>query len=263
MTAAAQPDPVPPGAVPPDPAPPGAERSDVERSAAEAPALAVQLRVRGSACLVVGGGRVATRRVATLRTAGARVVVVAPAASSELVELAAAGAVELRLRPFVEGDVTAAGPDRPLLVVAATDDPAVNDRVGEVADAAGVLVNRADDAGQGHVAFPVTATRGPLTVAVSSRPAAPAVSRWAAGRIEDALDEVLGLDGDGLAALVGVVAEVRRELRTSGSSDATGERGVTAGAVDWRSTLDGSILELIHQGRTAEAKERLLACLSS
>ena len=227
--------------------------------------VAVQLQVQGRRCLVVGGGEVGARRAAALQTAGARTTVVAPIITPALTTLAEDGALRVQLREFLVTDLDPEGVDRVLLVVTATDDAAVNEEVARIAGAHGVLVNRADDATQGDLTFPPNVQRGSVTIAVSS--GVPTASRWIVERLGDRLDEVLGLDADGLDRLVEVLSEVRDGLRRSGApsggSPGSGERGVTVGPADWRSALDGSILELVHQGRTAEAKERLLACLSS
>jgi siroheme synthase-like protein len=188
---------------------------------------------------VVGAGPVGSRRAATLHEAGAKVLVVAPDVSASVVALVEGGSVELARRPFEPADL-----DGALLVVAATGDRSVDDAVSVAAGARGVL------------AFPALVRRGPVRLAVDSGGTAPAVSRLVADMVDGALDEVLGLDADGLTLLVQVVAEVRAQL-----AGAPGGSG--GGALDWRSALDGSILELIRQGREAEAKERLLACLSS
>src|SRR5712692_101965 len=84
----------------------------------------VSLSLDGRRVLVVGGGRVATRRVGDLLDAGARVEVVAPAVSAEITAWAEAGRLAVARRPFEAGDVTGAW-----LCVAATDDPAVNSSV--------------------------------------------------------------------------------------------------------------------------------------
>ena len=236
--------------------------------------LSVQLDVRDRRCVVVGGGPVATRRARSLQLAGARVTVVAAAITTELRALDDEGILQVHRREFRQSDLDPADPadpagphgaDRVVLVVTATDDPAVNAAVAERAAALGALVNRADDAPAGDVSFPSVLRRGSVTIAVST--GVPVASQWVAGRLDEALEQLLGLDDQGLDRLVAVLSEVRRELRRgagpgSGSAE-HGERGVTEGPADWLSALDGSILELIHQGRTAEAKERLLACLSS
>src|ERR1700737_748987 len=96
----------------------------------------VNLVVEGRACLVVGGGKVARRKVEGLVACGALVTVVAPSVSPEIVALGVTG----HRRPYRSPE---AGDYR--LVITATDDPAVNRTVFEDGEAAGVWVNSADE----------------------------------------------------------------------------------------------------------------------
>lgn len=212
-------------------------------------ALPVQLDVHGRRCVVVGAGSVGARRAATLVAAGADVVAVAPEAVASLTAAAAEGSLRWEQREFVPDDL-----DGAFLVVAASGVAAVDEAVSAAASERGVLVNRADRAERGDLAFPAVVRRGPLRVAVSTGAAAPAVTRLVAELLDSQLDQLLGMGAADLQALVDVVAEVRAQV---------GATGVTQRPLDWRSALDGSILDLIRQGREAEAKERLLACLSS
>jgi len=180
------------------------------------------------------------------------VVVVAPLAVSSVSDAVAAGEMTWRQRRFVAEDLAGA-----VLAVAATGVGAVDESVSVAAREHGVLVNRADRAERGDLSFPAVLHRGPLAVSVSTGAAAPAVTRLLAGVLDAALDDALELDATQIASLVEVVAEVRSELREQRAGD-----GSPVG-LDWRSALDGSILDLVRQGRRAEAKERLLACLSS
>jgi len=157
-----------------------------------------------------------------------------------------------RQRRFVADDL-----DGAVLAVAATGVAAVDESVSAAARERNVLVNRADRAERGDLAFPAVLHRGPLSVSVSTGAAAPAVTRLLAGVLDAALDDALQLDAAQIACLVEVVAEVRSELRDQRDGDGSPV------PLDWRSALDGSILDLIRQGRRAETKERLLACLSS
>jgi len=214
--------------------------------------LAVQLDVVGRRCVVIGAGPVGARRASALVVAGADVVVVAPRAVASVSEAAAAGGVTWEQRRFVADDLAGA-----VLAVAATGVAAVDESVSAAAVEHGVLVNRADRAERGDLWFPAVLHRGPLSVSVSTGAAAPAVTRLLAGVLDAALDDVLQLDATQIAGLVEVVAEVRSELREQRDGDGSPVR------LDWRSALDGSILDLVRQGRKSEAKERLLACLSS
>ena len=214
--------------------------------------LAVQLDVVGRRCVVVGAGPVGARRASALVDAGADVLVVGPRAVARVRDAAASGAMTWQQRDFVADDLAGA-----VLAVAATGVAAVDDSVSAAGRHHAVLVNRADRAGLGDLSFPAVLRRGPLSVAVSTGAAAPAVTRLLAEVLDDGLDAALGLDAAQIAGLVEVVAEVRSELRDQRDGDGS------PAPLDWRSALDGSILDLIRQGRRAETKERLLACLSS
>jgi len=237
--------------------------------------VSVELHVAGRRVVVVGGGAVGARRARSLANAGAHVQVVTPRRSAALQSLLeerstadpTRSSVTVQDRVFDEADLDPVDGEAVLMVVTATDRPELNARIGELARVRGVLVNRADDGAAGDLTFSAVRQHGPLRVAVSTGGASPTVARWAAQRLDDGLEGVLGLDAHGLALLVEVVQEVRDELGLTGTArdDAPGMLGggTRGELVDWRSALDGSILELIHRGRRAEAKERLLACLSS
>ncbi|HVW80311.1 MAG TPA: uroporphyrinogen-III C-methyltransferase [Mycobacteriales bacterium] len=113
----------------------------------------------GRRVVVVGGGRVAVRRVADLVEAGADVVVVAPSVADEL----GGFGVEIRQRAYAEGDL-----DGSWLVLACTDDPGVNAQVAQAAEALGVWCVRADDAISSAAWRPAAAVVDELTVAVSA-----------------------------------------------------------------------------------------------
>jgi len=125
-------------------------------------AYPVMLEGAGIAALVVGGGRVATRRALALLGAGARVHVVAPRLAGELDAAAAREpALTLARREYAVGDVGDA-----TLVVAATDSREVNARVAADARALGRLVNVADAPADGNCAVPATHRVGDLVIAV-------------------------------------------------------------------------------------------------
>ena len=197
----------------------------------------VFLAVAGRRCLVVGGGAVALRRVEGLIAAGARVRVVAPRVLERVRELAE---VTVEQRPYRRGEVAGHW-----LVVAATDDPAVNQAVSADADAAGVWVNRVDDAAAGSFTVPAGARRGPGTVAVTTGGRSPALATWLRRRVEDEL-------GPEHLTLLELVSERRQAQRADGA-------GADAGS--WQELLDSGMLELIRAGRIAEARERLSTCL--
>ncbi|WP_150254321.1 uroporphyrinogen-III C-methyltransferase [Nocardiopsis deserti] len=124
------------------------------------------LRMRGRDVLVVGGGRVAQRRVPVLIEAGARVTLVAPEASAALEDLASAGHLTWHRRPYAAGDVAGPGAPAYWLVHAATDDPGVNAAVAEEAENARVWCVRADDRHASSAWTPASGSAAGVTVGV-------------------------------------------------------------------------------------------------
>jgi siroheme synthase-like protein len=189
--------------------------------------------------LVVGGGRVAAQKIAELVGCGARVTVVAP---SILPELQADARLRCEQRPYRSGEAAAHR-----FVVAATDDPAVNQAVFDDGEAAGVWVNAADDPERCSVTLPARVRRGPLLVTISTEGRSPAFASW----LREVLDAQLGPEHDTLLELL---ADERDRLRA---------QGVATEGLDWRGAIGSGMLEEIRAGRLRAAKEILQTCLSS
>lgn len=152
--------------------------------------------------VVVGGGSIATRKVTGLLEAGARVTVISPTLTSELKTLAEAGRITVIERPYRQGDLVDA-----LLVIAATDDLAVNEAVWQEAEQRGCLVNVVDDPPHCNFILPAIVRRGEVTVAISTGGASPALAR----RLREWLETLIGPEYGDLATLLG---ELRPELRS-------------------------------------------------
>lgn len=196
----------------------------------------VSLDVAGRACLVVGGGAVAARKARGLLDLGAAVTVIAPAVGPEMSTLAPS-LQTIETRPYRSGD--AAGFR---LVITATGDHQVDAAVYADADAAGVWVNSADDPGHSSFILPSVHRDGPVTVAVSTGGASPALAVWLRSRIAG---EAVVVGAGTLAALLG---EARRRLRAAGRP---------TDAVDWRALLDGPLPELVRAGALDDARTAL------
>lgn len=119
-------------------------------------------------CLVVGGGKVAERKVETLMESGASVSVVSPQVTDGLAKLARQNRIRLIPERY-EGRHL----ERVQLVIGATDDRAVNERIFLDAKQKGILVNIVDDPEYCSFIVPSVMTKGPLCVAVSTGGAAP------------------------------------------------------------------------------------------
>ena len=199
----------------------------------------VNLVLDGRRCLVVGGGHIALRKVQGLLACGAQVRVVAPHIAPELRTL---GGVTFEERPWRPDDLVGVW-----LVIAATDDPAVNGAVYDAGQRAGIWVNGADDPANCSFTLPSVVRRGDLQVAVSTGGRSPALASWLRRRLE-------GEIGPEYAVLLDILAAERDGLKAAGRS--------TEG-LDWNSALDSDMLDLIRTGDLAHARERLQTCLSS
>jgi len=142
------------------------------------------LKLVGRKVLVVGGGPVATAKVASLREAGAEIAVVAPDVAPALAELAAAGKISLARRSFDAADLGGVW----LVVAAAT--PEVNRVVAAAAESQRLFVLAVDDPEAASAYGAGTLRRGGLTVAVSTNGRAPAL----AGLLREGLEAVLPED---------------------------------------------------------------------
>ncbi|MHB8440401.1 MAG: precorrin-2 dehydrogenase/sirohydrochlorin ferrochelatase family protein [Acidimicrobiales bacterium] len=210
-------------------------------SVIDGPLYPVGLVVRGRPCLVVGGGRVAARKVASLLRCGAAVTIVAPEVHEALSALVAEGLIEsidgpplhVQLRPYEAGEAS-----RYRLVVTATGDVAVDRQVYEDAEAAGVWVNSADDPEHCTAVLPAVWRHGEVHVAVSTGGTSPALASWLRDQVAVAM-------ADGLTPLAELVAEARLAVKAAGRSTES---------VDWGALLRGPLPGLVRKGRLEEAR---------
>ena len=140
------------------------------------------LDLTGRAVLLVGGGRVATAKLQQLLAAGARVRVVAPEISEEI--LKTAPQVQVAQRPFVPADL-----DGVWLVVAAATRP-VNGEVAAVAETQRVFVNAVDDPANASAFLSGVVRRDGVTLAISTSGDAPALTAL----LREAFDALLPRD---------------------------------------------------------------------
>ncbi len=199
----------------------------------------VVLNLRGRRCVVVGGGTVGERKVAGLLDHGASVTVISPRVTPRLAEWARQGRLVLEEREYRPGDL-----DGAFLVFAATDDPEINGRVFEEAEARGLPANVADDPARCSFYLPAVVARGDLTVAVSTGGKSPALAR----RIRERLE---GEFGPEYAAWLDILGEVRAWLREAVADRAERE------AFLFRLVDDPHYLALLRDGRPDEVLTRI------
>ena len=132
----------------------------------------VYLSLRGVRCLVVGGGSVALRKVASLVACGAAVTVVSPDLCAGLTNLSRQGRICCRRQRYGRRHISGQR-----LVVAATNDPGVNAQVSKDAQQLGALVNVVDAPALCTVFIPSVIRVNPLVVTVATQGRFPGLAK--------------------------------------------------------------------------------------
>lgn len=213
-------------------------------SKVRSPYYPAMVDLSGKSCLVVGGGRVAARKVEPLLRCGARVTVVSPQLDPELERLKAQGAIE-----HIQGVFEGRHVRRRFLVVGATGDPEVNRRVAECGLEEKALVNIVDAPELSNFIVPSVLTRGDLCVAVSTGGASPALARAVRNRLEGWLDEGFGEYVDALK---------QARARILSSDLAAAERRALLVNIAGEELVD-----LAREGRASEAAARVAAMVDA
>lgn len=151
-------------------------------------------------CIVVGGGKVASRKVIGLLEAGAAVTVISPVLDDTIQHAASQEQIRWIARPYQEGDLAGA-----FLVIAATDDAPVNHAVFAEAELRHILVNVVDDPQHSNFILPAQVRRGDLRIAISTGGASPALAR----RLREKLEADFGPE---YTLLVQLLDELRPRL---------------------------------------------------
>ena len=148
----------------------------------------ISLKLQQQPCLIVGGGHIAYRKAVLLAKAGAVIHVIAPEIESNLLELVESSQGQYVQAPF--------SPDIQLrnyrLVIAATNDKAVNIQVFEACEAEKVLVNSVDDLPHCRFMVPAIIDRSPLVVSIATNGTSPVLSRQIRTQLEATIPHGMG-----------------------------------------------------------------------
>ena len=148
----------------------------------------ISLKLQQQPCLIVGGGHIAYRKAVLLAKAGAVIHVIAPEIESNLLEIVESSQGQYVQAPF--------SPDIQLrnyrLVIAATNDKAVNIQVFEACEAEKVLVNSVDDLPHCRFMVPAIIDRSPLVVSIATNGTSPVLSRQIRTQLEATIPHGMG-----------------------------------------------------------------------
>lgn len=160
----------------------------------------INLNLQGRKIVVIGGGSVALRKVKGLLEGGGKVRLIDPKPLRAIVQLAHAGRISLTRRRYRRGDLSGA-----FVVVAATDDEAVNRQVHEEAGQKKILLNVVDRPELCSFIFPARLRRGDLLITVSTGGASPALAK----KVRQDLERMVGPE---YALLVKLMARLRHRF---------------------------------------------------
>jgi siroheme synthase-like protein len=195
----------------------------------------VSLRLEGERVLIIGGGRVALRKIPALLAAGARISLVAPKILPGIMALARRN-LSCSRRRYRTSDLKAAR-----LVIAATDDLALQKRIAAGCKARRIWVNVVDAAPLCDFIVPATLRRGEVTIAVSTGGGAPALAKHLRQKISGAL-------GKEYAPLARMMRQVRPEVL---------KWGAARRRTFWNKVASNEFLKDIRRNGAARAQRRL------
>ena len=194
-------------------------------------------KLDGKTCLLVGGGEVALRKARLLSKAGAILRVVAPDIAPELEQLARESG------QCLHADYRLDYLDSVFLVIAATDDQALNEQVSRDCNARNIPVNVVDTPPLCSFILPAIIDRSPIVVAVSSGGKSPVLARMIRSRLESSIPAAYG-------RLAGLVGQFRDAVKAR-FDDIEDRRDF------WEQTLQGPVAEMVYAGQEQAAGEML------
>ena len=148
----------------------------------------ISLKLQQQPCLIVGGGHIAYRKAVLLYKAGAVIHIIAPDIDANLLQL-----VEESQGQYIQALYPAQIQLNDYrLVIAATDDYAVNTQVFEDCEALKILVNSVDDPPHCRFMVPAIVDRSPLVISVASNGTSPVLSRQIRTQLETSIPHGMG-----------------------------------------------------------------------
>lgn len=201
-------------------------------------ALPIFFNIAQRLCIVIGGGDVATRKVLMLRKAQGQVTVISPELCDALRSMHAKGEIDYVQAQFHPEQLTSA-----CLVIAATDDEAVNEAVSLAAKRLNVPVNVVDAPALCTFTMGSVIDRSPVVIAISSEGNAPVLARHIRSKIETMLPAAYGR----IAAIAG---EFRDQVKAKFAT-------TQARRQFWENVLNGPLVERVLSGQEQAARDLL------
>lgn len=161
----------------------------------------VNLKIENKKCVVVGGGKVAERKIKLLLEKGALVTVISPKITLLIEKLWRETKISYLAVTYTSSPLKDA-----FLVIAASNDRTVNSRVAKDANRLGILVNVVDSPAESSFIMPAILSRGDLTIAISTAGKSPALAR----KIKE---DLALMYSDEYGDLIEMIAQARERIK--------------------------------------------------
>lgn len=202
------------------------------------------LDIKGKRCLVIGGGTVASRKASMLLRAHASIHVVAPEIDTAFQEKISLAQASFRMGCYQESDL-----DGVQIVIAATDDRALNQQVSQDCKKRNIPVNVVDNPALCTFILPSVIDRSPLVITICSSGKSPVLAR----QLRTKLESIIPAGYGNLAKLSG---ELRGKVKKSIPN-------ISARRAFWEKHLQGRFADLVFSRREEEARALLEQSLES
>ncbi|MBI5681592.1 MAG: bifunctional precorrin-2 dehydrogenase/sirohydrochlorin ferrochelatase [Deltaproteobacteria bacterium] len=202
------------------------------------------LDIKDKPCVVIGGGKVAERKVLSLLDAGAKVCVISPDVTPAIKRLACQKKIKIISRAYKQGDVKGL-----FLVYSATDNRTVSLMVFKEAQKNGILLNVVDVPELCNFIVPSVVERGALLIAISTSGKSPAMAK----KIRERLEKEFGTE---YGVFLDIMGKIREKVLT-GSKEPDKNKKI------FEELVNSALLDLIRQKNKKEIDSLLKRLLGS
>jgi precorrin-2 dehydrogenase / sirohydrochlorin ferrochelatase len=166
----------------------------------------VNLNIKDAACVIIGGGEVARRKIGELLSCQAKVIVISPEVGPAILNMAQLGRIVWHARGYQRGDLSGA-----FMAFAATDNRQVQQEIAAEARESKILFNSVDDPEDCSFQVPARVRRGDFLITVSTGGGSPALAAK--------LRRQLALEyGKEYKQLVDLLGQIRRIIVVDGKT---------------------------------------------
>ena len=201
--------------------------------------LPLFIETTGKKCLIVGGGKVASRKLIPILKAKMEVTLISPEIIEEI-ELNFQKNKNLKIlkRKFEPEDIGGQ-----FLIIAATNEKTTNQKIAKLSKDNNILVNMAEDSLSGNTLIPSVVDRDPIKIAVSSGAASPILTRLVKTKLETVIPY-------SFSKLADIMMEYRDVVKKNFLK-------ISDRRKFWEVFLDGPVSEMVLSGHIDKAKKAL------